>query len=93
MNNPHKNARTCFYSREQIVRRYEAGETAREIAAAFGISVRTVYKWLKRFREHGSRGLIARSSAPRTCSNAYMAGWRNLIVRLRQFNQMNGSCR
>ena len=54
MNNPHKNAHTCFYSREQIVRRYEAGETAHEIATAFGISVRTVYKWRKRFREHGS---------------------------------------
>ncbi|WP_442969807.1 helix-turn-helix domain-containing protein [Roseibium sp. Sym1] len=37
-----------------------------------GISVRTVYKWLKRFREHGPSGLIARSSAPRTCSNAYI---------------------
>ncbi|WP_281926763.1 IS481 family transposase [Roseibium album] len=83
MNNPHQNARTCFYSREQIVRRYEAGEKACEIAAAFGISVRTVYKWLKRFREHGSSGLIARSSARRTCSNAYMAGWRNLTIELR----------
>ena len=84
MNNPHKNARTCFYSREQIVERYQNGEKAPSIAAAFGISVRTVYKWLKRFREYGPSGLIARSSAPRTCSNAYMAGWRNLIVRLRQ---------
>jgi len=29
-------------------------------------------------------GLIVPSSARRTCSNAYMVGWRDLIVRLRQ---------
>ncbi len=83
MNNPHQNARTCLYSREQIVERYQNGEKAPAIAAAFGISVRTVYKWLKRFRDMGPSGLIARSSAPGTCSNAYMAGWRDLITRLR----------
>lgn len=83
MNNPHQNARACFYSREQIVERYQNGEKAPAIAAAFGISVRTVYKWLKRFRDNGPCGLSARSSAPGTCSNAYMAGWRDLITRLR----------
>lgn len=42
MNNPHKNARTCVYSREQIVVRYDNGQSAAEIARSFGISVRTV---------------------------------------------------
>lgn len=42
MNNPHQNARTCFHSREQIVERYQNGEKVPAIAAAFGISVRTV---------------------------------------------------
>ncbi len=40
MNNPHNNARTCLYSREQIVPRHQQGEQARDIAAAFGISAR-----------------------------------------------------
>ena len=35
MNNPHQNARTCVYSRGQIVIRYQQGEQAKEIAAAF----------------------------------------------------------
>jgi len=42
-----------FYSREHVVERFQNGEKVASIAAAFGISVRTVYKWLKRFREHG----------------------------------------
>lgn len=84
MNNPHKNARTCFYSREQIVLRHQNGEAAATIAAAFGISVRTVHKWLRRYREEGPQGLVHRSSAPRTCAQAYMGGWRDLICSLRQ---------
>lgn len=59
MNNPHKNARTCVYSREQIVVRYDNGQSAAEIARSFGISVRTVFKWLQRFRNEGAAGLSA----------------------------------
>ncbi len=29
MNNPHRNARNCVYSREQIVLRHKRGERAR----------------------------------------------------------------
>ena len=64
MNNPHHNARTCVYSREQIVLRHERGETAGDIATAFGIPVRTVFKWSKRFREVGAAGLANRPSKP-----------------------------
>jgi transposase InsO family protein len=84
MNNPHKNARTCVYSREQIVQRYERGETVGDIALAFGISVRTVYKWLGRHRQDGSAGLENRSSRPRSNPHAYLAGWYELIAKLRR---------
>lgn len=85
MNNPHNNARTCVYSREQIVLRHQQGEAAVDIAAAFGISVRTVYKWLKRFREEGCGGLANRSSRPLSNPRAYLAAYDNLIARLRTF--------
>jgi len=85
MNNPHQNARTCVYSREQIVIRYQQGEQAKEIAAAFGISVRTVFKWLQRHREAGVRGLSNRRSRPHHNPNAYVAAWDNLIATLRSF--------
>lgn len=83
MNNPHKNARTCLYSREQIVSRSQSGQSAVEIASAFGISVRTVYKWLKRYAREGVAGLSNRASTPLRNPNAYVMGWRQLIRKLR----------
>ncbi len=83
MNNPHNNARTCVYSREQIVFRIEQGERATDVAAAFGISVRTVFKWLRRHREGGARSLSNRRSTPGHNPNAYVAVWDRLIAKLR----------
>ena len=48
MNNPHHGARLTVYSREQIVARVRSGQSAREVAEAFGVSLRTVRKWLAR---------------------------------------------
>lgn len=50
MNNPHQGARLTVHSREQIVARVLSGQAAAEVAAAFAVSVRTVRKWLARFR-------------------------------------------
>ena len=38
-----------------------------------GVSVRSVYKWLRRFREEGQAGLHDRSSRPRSCPHATSA--------------------
>lgn len=84
MNNPHENARTSVYSRELIVQRYHAGVKPRTIAAAFGISVRTVYKWVKRYAEQGLQGLFNRPSTPNRFPQAYLAGWDAVITRLRK---------
>ena len=64
MNNPHKGARLTDYSREQIVARIQAGTKSAEVAAAFGVSLRTVRKWLARFRAGGQAALSKRASAP-----------------------------
>jgi transposase InsO family protein len=61
----HGNARTCPRSRLLIVRRVEAGWTLAETAVAAGVSVRTVSKWLRRYRLEDVQGLLDRSSAPR----------------------------
>jgi transposase InsO family protein len=61
----HGNARTCLHSRRLIVRRVcEEGWTLAAAAEAAGVSVRTVSKWLRRYREGGEFGLVDRSSAP-----------------------------
>lgn len=64
MNNPHQNARLTVYSREQIVARIAAGQTAAEVAEAFGVSVRTVRKWVARHRAGGRAALVNGASAP-----------------------------
>ena len=48
----HANARTCPHSRRLAVRRVlEEGWTLVAAAEAAGVSVRTLSKWLRRFRE------------------------------------------
>jgi transposase InsO family protein len=61
----HANARTCPHSRRLAVERVEVqGWTLAAAAEAAGVSVRTVSKWRRRFREEGEQGLFDRCSAP-----------------------------
>ena len=61
----HGNARTCLHGRRLIVERVlEQGWTLAAAAEAAGVSVRTVSKWLARFRAEGAEALFDRSSAP-----------------------------
>jgi transposase InsO family protein len=62
--NVHKNARLTPHSRADLVRRVEAGQPIAAVAAAFGVSIRTIRKWLERFRNEGPEGLKDRSSRP-----------------------------
>jgi len=65
VNNNHENARTTVYSREQMVKRVlNEGVSVSEVASQFGVSRRTVYKWLVRFRQGGIQALRNRSSRP-----------------------------
>lgn len=60
----HRNARTTPQSRALLVERIGQGQTADEVAAALGISRRTVQKWLARARAEGAEGLQDRSARP-----------------------------
>jgi transposase len=63
----HGNARTCPKSRRLLVERVESeGWSPMAAAEAAGVGERTVYRWLKRWREEGEQGLVDRSSAPRS---------------------------
>jgi len=62
----HANAKTTPAQRLLIVRRYESGDwDVDSIAEGVGASVRTVRKWVRRYREEGEAGLQDRSCAPR----------------------------
>lgn len=91
MNNPHQNARLTVYSREQIVARIASGQTAAEVAAAFAVSVRTVRKWLARFRAGGGAALSNHASAPARVSGRLDAATVALIVHLRRALRMTGA--
>ena len=62
--NMHHNARLTPKGRELLVGRLERGEHPEDVACAMGVSIRTVYKWRRRYREEGLSGLGDRSSRP-----------------------------
>jgi transposase InsO family protein len=84
MNN-HKNARLTVHGRVLLVKRVvEQGLRPEEAAQAAGISVRTAYKWLKRYREEGELGLQNRSSRPQSCPHALPATQVEAVVEQRK---------
>lgn len=61
----HKNARLTPHSRAVLVHRVlTKGQAPKAVATAFGVSVKTVNKWVARFRVRGAEGLGDRSSRP-----------------------------
>ena len=63
--NVHKNARLTRHSRADLARRVTVeGQTANAVATAFGVTIKTVGKWVARFRAEGVEGLADRSSRP-----------------------------
>ena len=83
--NLHKHARLTPRGRALLVERMlEHGLRVEEAAHAAGVSVRTVYKWLRRFREEGPAGLHDRSSAPHRCPHATPPDHLAAVIALRR---------
>src|SRR5215472_12968768 len=61
-----------------------------EIAAAFGISRKSVYKWVERYRAGGQDGLGDLSRAPHHLARAISAQAAKEIVRLRMDQPLEG---
>jgi len=63
--NSHKNARLTHHGRAELVHRVLVeAQTASQVAASFGVCVKTVRKWVARFEAEGAAGLCDRSSRP-----------------------------
>ena len=81
----HKNARLTPLGRGELARRVVArGQSRAAIAAAFGVTVKTVSKWVGRFLTEGSAGLADRSSRPRRLHRPTPQRVRDRIVELRR---------
>jgi transposase InsO family protein len=78
----HRNAKTTPKMRQLIVTRAQQGWTYARIAAALGISIRTVAKWVGRSRETGV--LVDGSSRPQRQPRRLAAPLEAAILALRQ---------
>ena len=67
-----------------LVRRIESGERVEVVTREMGVSRRTGFKWLKRFREEGEEGLLDRSSRPHHHPRRTPRQRRRRIERLRR---------
>jgi transposase InsO family protein len=81
--NVHKNARLTPAGRVLLVQRIDQGWSMARAAEAGGVSVRTGYRWLGRYRA-GDRQLADRSSAPRRCPHRLVAAQIERIAQLRR---------
>jgi transposase InsO family protein len=84
--NVHKNARLTPSGRVLLVERIMSGWPVAEAAAASGVSVRTAYEWLRRYRS-GDRQLHDRSSAPHHCPHQLAADRIVAVEQLRRQRQ------
>lgn len=86
--NIHKNARLTPHGRALLVRRVlDGGLRVEEAAHASGVSVRTAYKWLQRFRAEGMAGLDDRSSRPKSCPHALPQAVQAQVIEQRRSRQ------
>jgi len=83
--NTHKNARLTFQGRALLIRRiHDYGQRPVEAAQSMGISTRTAYKWLDRYRAEGEAGLFDRSCRPHRCPHQLASAKQREIVALRR---------
>ena len=82
--NSHKHARLTPKGRALLVSRVDEGWTVADASMAAGVSKRTSYKWLARFKAEGERGLLDRSSRPRHCPRGLSAQEQGSLEALRR---------
>ena len=82
--NMHENARLTPKGREVLVHRLGRGEHPSDVASAMGVSIVTVYKWRRRYREQGLAGLQDRSSRPANSPTRTPADTEARVVQLRR---------
>lgn len=83
--NVHKNARLTPFGRERLVKQVlERVLTPAAASAAAGVSLRTIYKWLSRFKNEGVGGLRDRRSRPKRLRCSLSARQRARIEQLRR---------
>jgi len=84
----HGSPRLNLFGRQLLVERIEAGLSPVTAAEAAGVSRATAYKWIRRFRTEGWRGLHDRSCRPHRSPRQLSAAAEALIVELRRARKL-----
>lgn len=80
----HQNARLTPHCRALLVDRVMKGRSKSRVAAEFGISVKTLDKWVKRYQCEGPLGLQDRSSRPHRSPLATVREVQLAVIALRR---------
>jgi transposase InsO family protein len=80
----HKNARLTPHCRALLVDRVMRGRPKRQVALQFGVSVKSVDKWLQRYRAEGIPGLRDRTCRPRRSPRATVRELELAVLALRR---------
>jgi len=84
VNNQLKDKFLIYDLRREIVDFYLRGHSYRETAEFFEVNVKTVVKWVKRYKEEGLEGLKDRRRAPYVVHNKTKKEVEDLVVTLRK---------
>jgi transposase InsO family protein len=87
--NIHKNARMTVHGRVLLVERVAAGWRVGDAAEAAGVSARTAYKWLARYRTGGVAALSDRKPVPERCPHR-LAGETVVAIEALRRQRMSG---
>jgi transposase InsO family protein len=77
--------------KEFIFRCWNREETFTEICRKFGISTKTGYKWLSRFKERGAAGLAELSRAPKNNANKISETVKKRLLKLKEKHKYWGA--
>ena len=80
----HQNARLTPHCRALLVERVMRGRAKRALAAEFGVTVKTLNRWVNRYRHEGPQGLQDRSSRPHCSPSATARELSLAVVALRR---------
>jgi transposase InsO family protein len=81
---PWKENTTMSLKQEFVLLASQEGANIRQLCRRFGISPKTAYKWLERFRQQGSAGLANQSRRPITSPTRTLPDIEALVIRERE---------
>ena len=84
----HRNARLNLHGRRLLIARIQQGRPIAHVADELGISRQTAYKWWGRWRREGDRGLVDRSSRPRSMPTRTPRHVEHQVERLRKARKL-----